>query len=70
MPTSEPPDPIEARPTGAPWPFAEAAAYLSVSLRHLVRLADAEKVKTIRLGRRRMIPDSEVRRLATEGTAA
>jgi excisionase family DNA binding protein len=52
---------------GAPWPFADCASYLSVSLRHLIRLADANKVKTIRFGRRRLIPDSEVQRLATEG---
>jgi excisionase family DNA binding protein len=56
-----------ARPEGAPWPIADAADYLCVSLRHLVRLADAQKVKTMRFGRRRMVPDDEVRRLAAEG---
>jgi excisionase family DNA binding protein len=55
------------RPSGAPWAFADAAQFLSVSLRHLIRLADANKVKSIRFGRRRMIPDSEVQRLASEG---
>lgn len=59
--------PTTIRPMGAPWPFADAALYLSVSLRHLVRLADANKVTTIRLGRRRLIPDGEVKRLASEG---
>jgi excisionase family DNA binding protein len=58
------------RPEGAPWPIADAADYLCVSLRHLVRLADAQKVKTIRFGRRRMVPDFEVRRLAAEGVTA
>jgi excisionase family DNA binding protein len=55
------------RPEGAPWPIADAAEYLSVSLRHLVRLSDANKVKTIKLGRRRMVPDDEIKRLAAEG---
>jgi excisionase family DNA binding protein len=58
------------RPEGGPWPIADAANFLCVSLRHLVRLADAQKVKTIRFGRRRMIPDAEVRRLATEGATS
>jgi excisionase family DNA binding protein len=55
------------RSPGSPWPIAEAAAYLSVSARHLHRLIDAEKVRSILLGRRRLIPDAEVRRLAVEG---
>ena len=55
------------RPDGAPWPFREAAAYLCISVRHLIRLADQNKVRTIRLGRRRLVAHEEVRRLATEG---
>lgn len=56
-----------ARPPGSPWPIPHAAAFLSVSARHLARLLDAGKVKSVRLGRRRLIPDAEVQRLAREG---
>ncbi len=52
---------------GAPWPLREAAPFLAISVRHLHRLADANLVRTIRLGRRRLIPDVEVMRLASEG---
>jgi excisionase family DNA binding protein len=55
------------RPPGAPWPIPDAARFLSVSVRHLHRLLDAGKVKSVRLGRRRLIPDSEVQRLARSG---
>jgi excisionase family DNA binding protein len=56
-----------ARPPGSPWPLDDAAAFLSVSARHLLRLADLGKVRTIRIGRRRLVPDAEVHRLAREG---
>jgi excisionase family DNA binding protein len=62
------PPPLTGRPDGSPWPFPDAARFLAVSLRHLTRLADANQVKTIRLGRRRLVPDAEVKRLAAEGT--
>ena len=55
------------RPAGAPWPVPDAAAFLSVSPRHVQRLIDAGKVRSVRLGRRRLVPDDEVRRLAREG---
>jgi excisionase family DNA binding protein len=55
------------RPAGAPWPIPDAAGYLAVSTRHLIRLIDAGKVRSIRLGRRVLIPDAEVRRIAAEG---
>ena len=45
----------------------DAARFLGVSKRHLIRLADLAKVKTISLGRRRLLPDSEIQRLATGG---
>jgi len=54
-------------PPGAPWPIPDAAAFLTVSPRHLFRLIDAGRVKSILLGRRRLIADAEVRRLAAEG---
>lgn len=62
-----PPLPAQAHPVGSPWPFDAAAEFLAVSARHLMRLADAGKVKTIRIGRRRLIPDFEMSRMAREG---
>ncbi len=59
--------PVSERPPGAPWPLDATARYLGVSARHLLRLADMGKVRTIRLGRRRLIPDPEVQRLARDG---
>lgn len=67
MLTPVPPPRPTGRPDGSPWPFPDAARFLAVSLRHLTRLADANKVKTIRFGRRRMVADAEVKRLAAEG---
>jgi excisionase family DNA binding protein len=61
------PSPAPDRPAGAPWPIPDAAAFLSISPRHLSRLLDAGKVTSVRLGRRRLIPDAEVQRLAREG---
>ncbi|MBX9625634.1 MAG: excisionase family DNA-binding protein [Gemmataceae bacterium] len=55
------------RAAGSPWPIPEAAAFLTVSPRHLSRLIDAGKVRSVRLGRRRLVPDDEVRRIAGEG---
>jgi excisionase family DNA binding protein len=56
------------RQPGAPWDLTAAAKFLGLSPRHLVRLADAGKVASIRFGRRRMLADQEVRRVAAEGT--
>jgi excisionase family DNA binding protein len=61
------PAPVQ-RPPGAPWPFREAAPYLGVSVPHLIRMADRNLVRTIRIGRRRLLPAWEVERLATDGT--
>ena len=61
------PNPTPARPPGAPWAIAAAAAFLGVSERHLHRLLDADKVKSVRIGRRRVIPAAEVERLAQKG---
>jgi hypothetical protein len=58
---------VPAHAPGAPWSFADASHYLQISDRHLGRLADDAKVKSFRLGRRRFIPDAELRRLAEEG---
>ena len=70
MPPTDPPQPPAqppARAPGSPWPISGAATFLSISERHLHRLIDANKVRTVRLGRRRLIPDAEVQRLAREG---
>jgi excisionase family DNA binding protein len=65
-PVTNPPPPA-TRPAGSPWSILAAAQFLTVSARHLHRLIDSQKVKSILLGRRRLIPDSEVQRLAREG---
>jgi excisionase family DNA binding protein len=69
MPTQDPGTPAlpPEHPPGAPWSIADAASFLGVSDRHLHRLIDQDAVKTIRLGRRRLIPDAEVARLASGG---
>ena len=66
---SAPSEPAKAayRPAGSPWPIPAATTFLSVSTRHLHRLLDAGMVRSVRLGRRRLIPDAEVQRLAREG---
>ncbi len=50
-----------------PWPLAVAAEHLGVSARTLDRARVANLLRTITLGRRRMVPGDEVRRLAAEG---
>jgi excisionase family DNA binding protein len=54
------------RPAGKPWAVAEAAGFLGNSTRTLWRLIDTRDVKVARVGRRVLVPDSEVRRLAGE----
>ena len=61
------PVPSASHSAGAPWPFADAARHLHISLRHLIRLADAGQIRSIRFGRRRLIPAVEMDRLAQEG---
>jgi excisionase family DNA binding protein len=62
-----PANPATPRPPGAPWPVPDAAKFLAISKRHLCRLIDAGKVRSLRIGRRRLIPDAEVQRLARAG---
>jgi excisionase family DNA binding protein len=50
-----------------PWPIPDAARFLRVSQRHLTRLITADRVKSITIGRRRLIPAAEVRRIADQG---
>jgi excisionase family DNA binding protein len=58
--------PAGERPVGKPWGVAEAADFLGVSVRSLWRLIDVQAVRVARLGRRVLVPDTEVRRLAGE----
>lgn len=67
MQTTDPPTPPADHPPGAPWPLDAAAVYLQVSRRHLTRLTDLGRIRTVRLGRRVFIPDDEVQRVAREG---
>jgi excisionase family DNA binding protein len=59
---------MPARSPGRPWSLIEAAEFLHVSTKTLTRLADAGRLKLIRIGTsargRILISDSEVRRLA------
>ena len=57
-------EPVPQRPAGKPWGVLEAAEFLGISTRTLWRLIDARDVKVTRLGRRVLVPDTEVRRLA------
>ena len=70
MLTAEPVPSMSQRPAGAPWPLSDAARYLGVSHRHLVRLIDSGHVRPIRLGRRVLIADAELHRVASEGVRA
>ena len=54
-------------PLGAPWTLHEASQFLGVSERHLNRLIEQGEVTSFNLGRRRLIADSEVRRVAEGG---
>ncbi len=68
QPTTPPTAPLEPRPPGKPWTFQEAAAFLSVSVKHLRFLADTNKIACMKIGRRkRLISDSEMKRLCKEG---
>ncbi|MDB5314026.1 MAG: Helix-turn-helix domain protein [Gemmataceae bacterium] len=58
---------LPPHPAGAPWSVQDAATFLCVSARHLLRLGDGGKLRTITLGRRRLVPDDEVHRLARAG---
>lgn len=59
--------PATARPAGALWELPAAAGFLCVSARHLQRQIAADKLGSVRIGRRRLLPDEEVQRLARDG---
>lgn len=55
------------RVEGQPWELEAAAKFLGVHKRTLTRAADTGKVKLIRFGRKVMLSDAELRRLAVTG---
>ena len=58
-----------ARLPGQPWDFDSAAAYLSVCRKTLERYARLKQIAVIRLGRRVLIADAELARVARTGFA-
>lgn len=59
--------PAGDRAVGSPWDLFNAAKFLGVSLRSVERLAKSGRIKTIKIGGRRMVPDDELRRVASAG---
>lgn len=57
----------EERKAGKPWSIRDAAEFLGISDRHMRRLVDEGRCKHLRFGRRVLVPDAEVRRMAVEG---
>jgi excisionase family DNA binding protein len=60
-------EPVAARAPGRPWHLADAAEFLGVSARTLIRMAEAGRLKLLRLGAGRgrvLVPDAEIKRLA------
>ena len=47
------------------WQINEAAASLGISREFIYKLARSNKLQLVRIGRRTVIPDAEVRRLAS-----
>jgi excisionase family DNA binding protein len=52
---------------GQPWTVPQASAFLQVSDKHLNNLIAENRVRVIRLGRRVLLADDTVRKIATEG---
>jgi excisionase family DNA binding protein len=65
--TAAPAATVPPRPAGKPWPLAEAAAFLGVSEKTITRAIADERLRAAKFGRRVLIPDSEVRRVAESG---
>jgi excisionase family DNA binding protein len=57
----------DAPPIPRPWSLRDAANELNISERYLGELCAEGKVRSIKFGRRRLIPDATVRRLAEFG---
>lgn len=58
---------VAAREPGRPWSYAEAADFLGVCGATVARACRDARIKSIAFGRRRLIPDDELRRVAREG---
>lgn len=58
------------RQSGSPWSVRDAAKFLGISERHLVRLINDAKVSSFMLGRRRFVSDVELRRVAEGGASS
>lgn len=54
----------------AAYPIPEAAFQLGVSRSHAYRMIAAGELRAIKLGRRTLIPASEIRRVAEQAEAA
>jgi len=61
------PAPAPAREPGRPWSYAEAAEFLGVCTATVARACRDARIKSVAFGRRRLIPDAELRRVAAEG---
>jgi excisionase family DNA binding protein len=46
----------------------QAAAALTVCQRTVWQLIKSERIRTVRIGKRRIIPDTEIARMLAEGT--
>lgn len=57
----------QPRSPNAPWAIDEAAAHLHVSPRHLRNLIKNGSVQGLKLGKRVLLPASEVERLSQSG---
>ena len=57
----------DPRPAGKPWSYREAGHALGVCEVTVARAARTGRVKSIKIGRRVLIADAELRRLQVEG---
>ena len=56
-----------AREPGRPWSYAEAAEFLGVCTATVARACRDARIKSVAFGRRRLIPDAELHRVASQG---
>ena len=55
------------REPGRPWSYAEAADFLGVCTATVARACRDGRIRCVAFGRRRLIPDDELCRVAREG---
>lgn len=70
--TTTSPDAASAPPSGArepgkPWELPEVAEFFHICLATAQRAGRSGRLRTIKVGRRVLVPDDEVRRAAAEG---